>query len=402
MDHHFAEMSKEELVKRVEELEFKLRKFESEQESFLEDRLRLELAIDTVDMAWWSMDVVTGAVEFHKRKAEMLGYPPEKFKHYQDFTDMVHPDDIENAMESMRNHFKGIARTYETGYRIKTAQGAWKWFYDIGAIVKRDENGAPLRIVGFVIDMTKQKAAEEELQKANRDLQRTNAEKDRFFSIIAHDLRSPIATLIQTTEILNDEDEELTEEETGKLLNNLGHSAKSAFKLLENLLEWASMKSGRISFEPVPLPLINVVNDAVRLLHHQADLKRITLKNGVDANLRVTADKNMTSLVIRNLIANSIKFTPEGGNVEIFAVSLEDGFVRVSVKDTGIGMPGDIIENMFKIDTKVSRPGTNGEPSTGLGLLLCHEFVEKHNGEIWAESEENVGTVFHFTLPAAK
>ena len=120
MDHNLAEMSKEELVKRIEELEHKLHKFESEQESFLEDRLRLELAIDTVDMAWWSMDVVTGAVEFHKRKAEMLGYPPEKFKHYQDFTDMVHIDDIENAMESMRNHIKGIARTYETGYRIKT------------------------------------------------------------------------------------------------------------------------------------------------------------------------------------------------------------------------------------------------------------------------------------------
>ncbi|GAB1444258.1 hypothetical protein MASR2M39_31080 [Ignavibacteriales bacterium] len=402
MNHNLAEMSKEELVKRIEELEHKLHKFESEKESFLEDRLRLELAIDTVDMAWWSMDVVTGAVEFHKRKAEMLGYPPEKFKHYQDFTNMVHPDDVEVAMDAMRNHFKGIARTYETTYRIQTAQGIWKWFYDIGAIVKRDESGNPLKIVGFVIDMTKQKTAEQELQKANEELLRTNAEKDRFFSIIAHDLRSPIGTLIQTTEILNDEDEELSEEETGKLLNNLGRSAKSAFKLLENLLEWSKMKSGRISFEPAPLQLINVVNDAVRLLHHQADLKQITLKNGVEADLRVVADKNMTSLVVRNLIANSIKFTPEGGNIGIFAVGLEDRFVKVSVKDTGIGMPRDIIENMFKIDSKVRRPGTNGEPSSGLGLLLCHEFVEKHNGKIWAESEENVGTVFHFTLPAAK
>lgn len=259
MENPLAKLSKEELLKLIDELELKLRKFEGEQESIKEDRIRIELAIDAVDMAWWGMDVVTGKVEFHKRKAEMLGYPPEKFTHYKDFTDLVHPDDYEVAMESMRNHFKGIAHTYETAYRIKTAQGTWKWFYDIGAVIKKDENGAPLKIVGFVIDMTNQKATEEELQKANYELQKTNAEKDRFFSIIAHDLRSPIATLIQTTEILNDEDEELTEEEIGLLLNNLGHSAKSAFKLLENLLEWSRMKSGRISFEPVLLPLKNLV-----------------------------------------------------------------------------------------------------------------------------------------------
>lgn len=402
MHTNYDSLSKEELLKKIEELEIKVNQFENDRETFREDRIRLELAIDTVDMAWWGMDIPTGKVEFHKRKAEMLGYSPEKFNHYTDFTNLVHPDDHEIAMESMRNHFKGIARTYETAYRILTSEGEYKWFYDIGAIVKKDDNGAPLKIVGFVIDMTKQKTVEMELKEANENLLISNAEKDKFFSIIAHDLRGPLGTLIQMAEILNDEDEDITSDESQKLLMSLGTSAKNAFKLLENLLEWSRMKSGRITFDPRNLSLNEVVGESMRLLTNQAGFKNIKILSTISIRLIVFADKDMLSLIIRNLVSNSIKFTNSGGEVKIDATDPGDGFIKVSITDSGIGMSEEMVDKLFRIDRRVSRSGTAGEPSSGLGLLLCHEFVEKHGGTISVDSKENIGTSFSFTLPKAQ
>lgn len=137
-------------------------------------------------------------------------------------------------------------------------------------------------------------------------------------------------------------------------------------------------------------------------LTHQAGIKQIQIENRVPDYITVSADRNMLSLVIRNLISNSIKFTHAGGKIDITAIDTGDGFVKATLQDNGIGMSPDLVEELFKIDKRVSRPGTEGEPSSGLGLLLCHEFIQKHGGTMIVESEENVGTSFHFTLPVAQ
>ena len=142
-DNPSVTMSREELLALIQELRAKLENYEQDVEHVLEDRMRIEIAVGAVNMAWWGLDVVTGAVEFHKKKAEMLDFPPEKFKHYQDFTDLLHPDDYELAMESMRMNFRGESKTYEVAYRIKKANGEYTWFWDIGAIIKRDPGGKP-------------------------------------------------------------------------------------------------------------------------------------------------------------------------------------------------------------------------------------------------------------------
>ena len=183
---------------------------------------------------------------------------------------------------------------------------------------------------------------------------------------------------------------------------SLGTSAKNAFKLLENLLEWSRMKSGRITFDPRNLSLNEVVGESMRLLTNQAGFKNIKILSTISNRLIVFADKDMLSLIIRNLVSNSIKFTNSGGEVKIDATDPGDGFIKVSITDSGIGMSEEMVDKLFRIDRRVSRSGTAGEPSSGLGLLLCHEFVEKHGGTISVDSKENIGTSFSFTLPKAQ
>lgn len=362
---------------------------------------RLELAVDTVNLAWWSMDVPTGNVLFHKRKAEMLGYNPADFTHYTHFTQILHPDDYEKSMQAMRDHIYNNAPTYECLYRIRKSDGSYTWFSDAGAIVKRTEDGKPLKIVGFVIDVSKLKQAELEIVRKNEELTKTNAEKDKFFSIIAHDLRNPLWALMQYSEFLIEDSENMSADERDQMLKSLSESASNAHKLLENLLEWSRMQRGYTTFEPAALNIHDSVAEAIKILRDSAALKNIRINFYIDSDQEVYADKNMIQLVIRNLVSNAIKFTPAGGTVEISVSVPHNGFVLLSVKDTGIGIPPAMLKNLFSLTSDAKRPGTGGEKSTGLGLILCKEYVEKNGGTISVESEEGKGSVFSFTVPVS-
>lgn len=364
-----------------------------------EDRLRLELAVDAVNMAWWSMDVPTGEVRFHKRKAEMLGYAPEDFKHYSDFMNLVFPEDQEPAMEAMRKHFRGEGKTYETHYRIRTSKGGYLWFYDIGSVVSRNEVGYPLKVVGFVIDITKQKMAELEIVKNNEELRELNAEKDKLFSIIAHDLRSPLSTLMQTTEILLEDYETMTEIEKISFLKNLNSSANNTFKLLENLLQWANIKRGVMPFDPIPIKLKDFLLHTSKMQADQARLKGIEVEFLMDDDVVVFVDPNMLQAILRNLLSNAVKFTERDGKIVIGAAVNENKSVEVFVKDNGIGMPVEMLGKLFKMGEKVGRKGTEGELSSGLGLLLVKDFVDKLGGDIEVKSEIGIGSEFRITLP---
>jgi signal transduction histidine kinase len=253
-------------------------------------------------------------------------------------------------------------------------------------------------ILSVTRDINERKLAEQQIKDKNEELQKLNAEKDKFFSIIAHDLRSPFNGFLGLTQLMAEELPTMTIDQLQKIAVSMRNSASKLFNLLENLLEWSRIKQGLIPFVPVNLELSQLIKDSTEIILENADKKDINLSIDIPDNCIVFADKNMLQTIVRNLVSNAVKFTARGGKINITAKSLSSDTVEVSINDTGIGMKKEFLENIFRIDTDTNRKGTEGEPSTGLGLLLCKEFVEKHGGKIWAESEEGKGSIFKFSL----
>lgn len=232
-----------------------------------------------------------------------------------------------------------------------------------------------------------------------RELKKLNDEKNKFFSIIAHDLRGPFGGLISITDILYQQLDQIPDEQIHELIQLLQQSSNQVFNLLNNLLEWSRLQMDAVVFDPVPFNLKLAVGDSIRLLGERAQNKLITIENKTDESFEILADINMFNTVIRNLISNAIKFTPRNGSVTVGATITDDKMIEVYVNDTGIGMNENLMKKLFSLDQKVSRPGTENETSNGLGLILCKDLVEKHGGKIVVESEETKGTTFRFTFP---
>jgi len=260
-----------------------------------------------------------------------------------------------------------------------------------------DQEGKLKGFRGVDRDITERKKAEAEIKKTNEELRKLNAEKDKFFSIIAHDLKSPFNSIIGFSEILLEQVVEKNyqgmEEYTGIILQ----SSQRAMDLLMNLMEWSRSQTGRMEFNPEYFEMAELIDEVELLLNNAAGQKSIVITNTLPDNIAVYADKNMMSAVLRNLISNAIKFTHPGGEIIISAEG--KGGLTVSVSDNGIGIPKDRIEQLFRIHENYSTSGTQNERGTGLGLILCKEFIEKHGGKIWVESEEGKGSIFYFTIP---
>jgi PAS domain S-box-containing protein len=241
------------------------------------------------------------------------------------------------------------------------------------------------------------KINEEELSSQNILLQKTIAEKDRFFSILAHDLRGPLSSFVSATQILSEDIRNMTLEEIGEISLNMKDSATNIYTLLENLLEWSRLQRGTMEFTPERFNPGKEITDCIKVLLDAARKKEIELTISVDDNLEIVADRHMFATIVRNLVSNAIKFSRNSGKVEI-AVIPSDTDVLVKVIDSGIGIPDEIKNKLFTLDGKTKRKGTDGESSSGLGLLICKEFVEKHNGILQIESEAGKGSTFSFTL----
>ncbi|HLP14788.1 MAG TPA: ATP-binding protein [Bacteroidota bacterium] len=253
-------------------------------------------------------------------------------------------------------------------------------------------------ILALTRDITERKKAEAEIQRKNEELVRLNTEKDKFFSIIAHDLRSPFNYFLGLTKLMAENIHSFTMDELQALAVKMKDSAANLFRLLENLLEWARMQQGIIPFRPELLCLRSVAEESMALMREPAQQKGIHLTCEAPEDLMLHADRAMLQTVIRNLVSNAVKFTPTGGSIILTGKTIAQAIVQISITDTGIGMNRAMIDNLFRLDVRTTRKGTAGEPSTGLGLLLCKEFVEKHGGKLWVESETGRGTTFHFTI----
>jgi signal transduction histidine kinase len=239
------------------------------------------------------------------------------------------------------------------------------------------------------------------IYRQNKELKELNATKDKFFSIIAHDLRNPFTGFLGLTKMMQEEIKLLSTNEIEDMVGLLNTSANDLMSLLENLLEWAKMQRGITSFNPVQFLLTGSILNCIKHSSDSVRKKEITTKINIPADLKAFADIQMFETVLRNLFSNAVKFTPKGGKVTVSARKENNNFLEVAVSDTGIGMNNDLKDKLFQISEKTGRQGTEGEPSSGLGLIICKDFIEKHGGKIWVESEEGKGTTFYFNLPPA-
>jgi signal transduction histidine kinase len=241
----------------------------------------------------------------------------------------------------------------------------------------------------------------QDLRIINTELERLNRTKDKFFSIIAHDLRNPFNAIIGFSELLRNDFYEMDNNQKLNLLELINVSSETAYNLLENLLQWARTQTDKIKYSPENFDLCEVVNQVINLHGIIARKKGIILKNDIAHHTLVYADKNMINTVLRNLISNAIKFSKPDGEILISALH-NAGDIEVTVTDKGIGMSRESLGKLFRIDTYYSTSGTMGESGTGLGLIICKEFVEKNNGRIKATSMEGAGTTLSFTLNTAR
>ena len=239
------------------------------------------------------------------------------------------------------------------------------------------------------------------LQESEVHLKELNSTKDKFFSIIGHDLRNPLNALLGFSELISGNSREYTVEEIQKYTKIINDAAKNIHLLIENLLEWSRSQSGNIDFNPEETPIFPVLEEILKVFHIQAEKKSIRFETAVPNTTLAYTDRNLLSTILRNLVNNAVKFTPKGGRIKISSKSSEKE-LTLSVKDTGVGMSAELIEQLFNFSSSVSMPGTTDEKGTGLGLILCKEFLDMHGGKIWVESKPGKGSIFSFTLPLPK
>lgn len=329
--------------------------------------------------------------------AKFLGYQAEEVIG-QSFRKFVHPEDFSSFMMSLRNLKTNTDRNQAFEYRVLDKNGESHW-HNAHVLLVLDDNGAIKSYYGLAMDNTAQRKAEQEVILKNKELEKANRVKDKFFSIVAHDLRSPFGSLLGLSRMLSEDLSDFTMDQIQHISENIYETADNLYRLLENMLQWSKIQQNLVNFNLEPVVLAHVANDSYSLYSDVIKNKGIKADIDIPNNLLVYADVNILQTVLRNLISNATKFTPRGGRIDITATKTSNNFVEVIVRDTGIGMTPELLENIFRPDVSTGRRGTDNEPSTGLGLLLCKEFIEKQGGQIFVESEAEKGSVFHFTVP---
>ncbi len=319
---------------------------------------------------------------------------------------------VELAMKTKETHFIEYENVKNGIKHVEEAKivpsGKDEYFLVIRDITAKNESKAI--ISQYVLELQKDKSELKryaaELSKLNKrilesesELKKTNAQKDMFFSIIAHDLRSPFTSLLTYSEYLSQNLRDLSMEEIAKYSDSIYKSTNNLFRLVENLLQWSRIQSGRVEFDPMKFNITALTNATVNILETVANEKQIRIRNNCQEKVTVYADMNMIETVIRNLISNSIKFTNTGGQI-VIDIKNSNQNVEVNVSDNGVGIKEEDMKRLFKIDERLTTQGTQNEKGTGLGLILCKDFIEKNSGQIWVESKYGEGTTFKFLLPA--
>jgi len=328
---------------------------------------------------------------------EMMGYKETEIIG-MNFRNITHPGDIDKSLDITKELITNnslVNKSIEKRYLHKKGETIWA-LTTISLI--RDSNAKPMFFIAQVQDITTRKKFEEQLIKYTEELKLLNAAKDKFFSIISHDLRNPFNSLLGLTEYIAHSYDEMTPLEIKSSVSNVYNSSKQVYNLILNLLEWSMMQSGRLKVNKNIINLADLGTEVLNLYAENAAHKQLKLINNMEQDILIYADKYMIDTIIRNFVSNSVKFTRPGGQITIKGVINGDN-AEVSVTDTGIGISTEDQKNLFRIDEQTRHDGTANEKGTGLGLILCKEFIEKNNGVLWVESEEEKGSRFSFTVP---
>jgi PAS domain S-box-containing protein len=314
---------------------------------------------------------------------------------------IIHPDDLVNVKENLKSFSKNKSKmSTELEFRIISKQGNIVWVRN-KLSVTRNEKGEVHKVYGLVSDISLRRKTEEELKKTTQNLVKLNETKDRFISIISHDLRTPFSSILGFTDLILNDDT-LSEKERNQYVSYIQESSNSMLSLVNSLLDWTRLQTGRIRFEPEKIEAYEIIVKSINALGGAAFQKNISINSTVQEGLNVYVDADLIGQVFNNLISNAIKFTRDGGSITISAVPMQHSrFYKFSVKDTGVGIKPEDATKLFSVDTKFTTEGTAGEKGTGLGLTLVKEIIEKHGGTISVESEPGSGSEFLFTLPVA-
>jgi len=363
---------------------------------------KLSVAVSETDNVVIIMDADGNFEWVNNSFTRVYGYTLEQFikERGKNILQGSHHPKIEDILAKCRESGKTIR--YQTETRDKDGNAIWTQS-TLTPLLNADEQ--IIRFIAVDTDITAIKKAQEMInaQKAEIELQRdqlekANITKDKFFSIIAHDLKNPFHSIMGFTDLLIKNFNDFEDTKKQEFLGLINESSQYANNLLDNLLHWSRTQTDRIKYSPIKFDLHSLVNEIQLLLHGNAEKKQLALLNLVPEASYVYADRNMIHTVLRNLVSNSIKFTPEEGTISVEAVPEED-FIHVSVKDNGVGIPLDKQGKLFSFGEFHSTSGTAGEPGTGLGLIICFEFIKKHEGELSFYSESGKGTTFTFSLP---
>ena len=366
------------------------------EEQFKFNYTLLRFAGEIAKFGGWSLDILTNKIKWSDEVAvihEMpVGYSPTLTEGIEFYV----PEYRDKITELIADCIE-IGISFDEELEIITAKGKRIWVRSIGE-ADRSENGKIIKVQGAFQDISEYKLAERKLKENEASLRELNATKDKFFSIIAHDLRSPFNAILGYSDILEKQIQENDYNGIKRYSQIINKSSVITMDLLSDLMDWSYLQTGTMKYCPEDIDLVDLIKGITTLLNYSAQQKSITFRSELPNHIIVSVDKAMISSILRNLITNAIKFTKPGGKIVISTQQKPDKLM-VSVADNGIGIKPEAIKKLFRIDGNYSTIGTQNEKGTGLGLILCKNFIEKHGGEISVESELGKGSKFCFTIP---
>ncbi len=366
----------------------KYKELESKIEQLKKENLQLRTIFNAISNPLFIKDQNFIYTDCNDAFASFLGIPKEKIINSSVFD--LSPKELATIYDKAD---KDLMKSKHNQIYESQVQYADKTLHDVifnKALIFSEDNEI-VGIVGIISDITN-------LRKVERKLEESNATKDKFYSIIAHELKNPFHSIMGFSDLIIDNNKKNNHKKVYYFAKLINETAHQAYALLENLLNWSRSETGMIEFRPTEFNLESLFVDILDITSGNSLAKNIKVSYEINGNVQIFADKNMLSTVLQNLVANAIKFTRESGIVRIIATQISND-VQISVVDNGIGIKNENIDKLFNLNENISTKGTNNERGTGLGLILCKEFVEKHGGKIWVESEVGRGSVFKFTIP---
>lgn len=367
------------------------------QQKLIEKESQLKNAQALAKIGNWQLEVAENKLYWSDEIFRIFGAEPQSFEpSYELFLSFIHPDDKDIVNEAYITHLN-TKQQYNIVHRIVLADGSIKHVNE-RCTSDFDENEQAIRSLGTVADITEQIMIQRALIEREEKLKQINADKDRFMSILAHDLKNPFNALLGFSDLLHKNIRTYDIDKIEKQIGIIHQAVHKTYNILTDLLLWSKAQEGKVEVQAQNLGIKSVCEEVIESLKQQAFNKGIEINCHLADEITIRADLQMLKIVLRNLISNAIKFTHTNGCINVDA-STDSGTLTLVITDNGIGMNEKLLATLWDFNSHVSTIGTNDERGTGFGLLLCKEFVERNNGKIWAKSTEEVGSQFYFTLP---